>query len=837
MADIRASSSNNTTPLGAGEGTSFTARDFRDANAKMISQTIARENYRSNALSGSKLSELRKYVFKMVNGWSNETKMRIISEYGDSSQLRSANPEEVNRQVTETLIINLKPEDAEILLRDIRVKEKKLYRDVEQINRSRVQLSEKYRRLSRFSAKTMDEVAGDLRYTSRIGKLRRQLRRYDPTFSIPKRVLSQFKNLQRELINVLKELYNRVEINNLALRMDIEVPDRITERQLRNSIINKTLLYVSLIVGKTKRGFSNAFLAVQPFEEILRYTSYSYVTGKPPISDDEIREKMRIAAKAKAIFDAKKRPELAGLAGLKKREKDKESYSTVEATPVPTKDETKLTKEKQEYVESLIEGRIKIKELQAKRDLLGKARGPRNIIEKVFGTKQSRTQSRLEKAISENNKTVDVGLRLKEREELLRKRKELKDQKAQEMGKEIPYVGVSDTGITNKDITKAVPVYVINEWMKQRLEKAEGTKAKNEELKSLKKDYKKSGIFGMFKNKKLKDQITELEYEKMQSLDEEIGVESVSDKFWDRMTINIGREEEITRLKANQAVRVYDMSGERRDRDLLKISEKNDLVEISSEAKKFKATTLRAGLVTPVYLVNKNMTVETGLEDILSKIPGIGKLVDIAKADTVGEAVKAVIGAATGGVGRYVGGRSKTSQFISGDSMNKSPNPEKVLINWDNKSYSVKPIPKFATGGDQRATSGQFTRMTAGERSAPMSVGISSHTVTYNRSLSKDVNDNGSKEALKVYAVNPGISDLLEVNGKSVSAIGLMADMSDRLGRIEGLLAVGNEQRRAVVASTAATASLVQKRSSGSNGSNPFTGGFPSELDSILKGM
>ena len=48
-------------------------------------------------------------------------------------------------------------------------------------------------------------------------------------------------------------------------------------------------------------------------------------------------------------------------------------------------------------------------------------------------------------------------------------------------------------------------------------------------------------------------------------------------------------------------------------------------------------------------------------------------------------------------------GIAKNTHFISGDSLNKKPNPEQVSIDWKSKSYSVKPIPQFATGGSEKS--------------------------------------------------------------------------------------------------------------------------------------
>jgi hypothetical protein len=122
----------------------------------------------------------------------------------------------------------------------------------------------------------------------------------------------------------------------------------------------------------------------------------------------------------------------------------------------------------------------------------------------------------------------------------------------------------------------------------------------------------------------------------------------------------------------------------------------------------------------------------------------------------------------------------------------------------------VKPIPSMSNQDLNKTGISQATRMSSAERSEPM----------------------------KVYAVNPGITDMVEINGGKASLIGLVADMNSRLASIEGLLSTGNEQNSAIIAATSATASNVGKLASKSSNmsSNPFANGFPSDLDSILTG-
>jgi len=254
---------------------------------------------------------------------------------------------------------------------------------------------------------------------------------------------------------------------------------------------------------------------------------------------------------------------------------------------------------------------------------------------------------------------------------------------------------------------------------------------------------------------------------------------------------------------------------------------------------------------TPVYVVNKTLPT-----DVFAAIKGlIGSIAQILPPPLSGLVTTALnatmnVGGETGTLSdmlnKYATGAkgktySKKTHFISGDSLTRKPNPEQVSIDWTKKSFSVKPIPQFAKGGDMSESApGQVRRMTLSDREKPMSVGISSHLVTYERTLS-GVRDNGSKEAVKVFSVNPGITDLVDVAGKNVSLIMLVADMTQRLTNIEGLLSINNEQNRAVVAATTTTAANTAKMSSGGGGSsgssNPFVGSpFIDDLSTILKG-
>lgn len=191
---------------------------------------------------------------------------------------------------------------------------------------------------------------------------------------------------------------------------------------------------------------------------------------------------------------------------------------------------------------------------------------------------------------------------------------------------------------------------------------------------------------------------------------------------------------------------------------------------------------------------------------------------------------------ATGGTGRAVkfasGGTAtgyKTSSFITGDSMDGRPNEEMVNIDWNNKSFSVKPVNRSESG---QSNVSNVTRMSVAERNAPMSVALTSGLVKYSNTL-MNATDDGSGTALKVYTVN-GLNESITINGEEVNAMSLIAGIYSKLTSIEALSASGTELLASIAKSTAKTASNTVQKQTNESGSS-FTG-FPETLDIISSG-
>jgi hypothetical protein len=945
----------NTTRLGSSfsaDGPKITARDFNDYTARSISQSVAKANYRKSSKSDFKVAELRKYVYKMVTSWSEADKKAILAQYGSSDAARG---EKLDEAVTETLIINLKETDLQIILNDIRGDEANLSKKVRDIRQM------KRREASKFSTRTFGEVFENIKNVKKTKDITKELKKYDKTFKIPKNVRNAFPRLKRELMETLPLIYDRVQLAILASKMGLVIPDKTSEKDVINMIVNKTLLYVALITGKTKESFSGAILDPEPFKEVLKYTSYSWAGGSSGLTSESTKS-LRAEAIANRLsmksqfyktrdtvsigkrftdspFENIGKGLLKGIGGAGKLLGNtllspitllpallKSEFGKEERFDDVTGDITKKG-EFGRFFETLNVFGLGRKSDQKRLE----KKATDNVTLKISKTKSGdpKTQARFAELMAKSeDELIDIGRDLglkkrdltsqsakekyvkeilaieempKVRKEALEKKKDrlskkgfiaglfggkkLSEEEEEELkiiedlekekkeknfsGTKLPYARLVTvpTDPNLKSIADfAIPVWVVNNGQigtttptslvsslagpSLDFVKGMGQKASDNSLNLL-----VNKTLGDIKDRQAAKDLR-VDYDDSTTKDYS-GIDKSDTIFKglykgdDPFIVDIQYPDEMFNSKGTRALRVIDVSP-------AIMANKNNTANTESARRVFSSAAVNLGIVklknepaTPVYITNQSLPTDAGklilgLARILLRIlvpVGGGLIADQLDAMASGtggiDQLLEMAGLATGGKGRAVGSLAKkTTHFISGDSLNKKPNPEQVSVNWANKSYTVKPIPQFAEGGGQSA-SGQITRMTSTERNKPMSVGISSHLVTYNREL-QGASDNGDKQALKVYSVNPGITDMVDVNGLNVSLIGLVSDAVIRLSNIEGLLSVNNQQNDATIAATSAVAANINRlksSSSGKSGMNPFAGGFPSDLDEILTGV
>lgn len=179
---------------------------------------------------------------------------------------------------------------------------------------------------------------------------------------------------------------------------------------------------------------------------------------------------------------------------------------------------------------------------------------------------------------------------------------------------------------------------------------------------------------------------------------------------------------------------------------------------------------------------------------------------------------------------------SNIAQFITGDSLNNKPNEEIVSIDRNNRRYSVKPVPEGTAASVRSATQpGGNTALSSKERSVPMQAILSSGVVGYTKSL-YNVSDDDNKTAIKVYSVNTGIDEKIQVGDTEASLFDLVYGIYTSFNNIASVMASNTQILSTIANNTASTVSAVNNVSNAISNSSGSTNPFTNELDFILQG-
>ena len=272
-------------------------RNFADYTSRKISANVSKRNYETMIVSDQRLQKFRDAVYKMVSGWLPEDCLAILTEYGDSSSLsKNYTSKELYKATTESIIVHLNPKDLNTLYNDVIISEHEMMSDIKAVNKEKKKAAKKY-----FSISTFDDVFARLSGSKNNKSYRKALDAYDDSFKVQKDVVKGYPVLRKELDDVLKTCFNIIEVTGLAFSMGIEIQDGTPDKEVRRWIINKTILYVDLISGHGNKAYSNMFIDVEPYNKLLKMTSYSYITGEPGLNPGDwvmLKKQARAAKKA-----------------------------------------------------------------------------------------------------------------------------------------------------------------------------------------------------------------------------------------------------------------------------------------------------------------------------------------------------------------------------------------------------------------------------------------------------------------------------------------------------------------------------------------------------------
>lgn len=719
---------------------------------------------------------------------------------------------------------------------------------------------------------------------------------------VPKAMISKYKGLAKELRFLLQNSYTDLDIARIANEMQIpDIDPNMPKKAIVEDIVAYTLIYVNLVLGKaSNKGFFVNIVDPKPYEELLLRTSHAFVVGQTTTSKRVFAQKYADAMKAAkankqleqeqlALMRARKAnsksifgiiPRYLNRRGWQNRVHEFDDLSRdeliLEAHKIGVKNPERLKDDK-------------LKELLAKsynktfkaRDRLAKKQG------KIDAYNEDGTK-RKHKSLSRRKASKLAGVQ-----------SALSFGFGGPVQKTSNGVPVFDIGSDISNIMQAVPVLVINDMMGSEEEQlpeevvelvnkifSSGSSQLDKVFKTL--TSQQSALGG---NIQMKDR----EIIKMLA-QQGFSTEAISDimstivKFKNGEMSTKDKQEFITGMAIDNDNSFDTISGLFKDvkvglkgqstdisdpimemiGHMRKISNKNVSIYGPGYALKGQVGIVKSGNILaaggisdeiisqaalPVYMVNKSIYANTDIGKIFPALietiaqfiplPGMSMVGKVAGDrmremmghgdESLGDLLSNPVKFATGGSGSA---SSSISHFISGDSLTSKPNPEQVSIDWASKSFSVKPIPQYATGVSNISSADNgiksVNRMTSSERGKPMSIGISNMTVTYNKQL-QGISDTSDNMALKTYSINTGIDEEIQIGDRRASLMGLVASIEQRLVNMEVILSAGNDQRGALIE---ATTNVVRKIGTiGSTGdTNPFVGGFSNLIDNILDG-
>lgn len=315
--------SNNTNALAGHEiGTSSQTSGI----TKQLEVERSRANYQYRIqISEQKAMKLRQYAYKMVYRWTINEKLQMIQSYGELDLVKNKNDEEeINRQLVETLLVNLSEGELNAIVQQVNYTERELMNNINRLNNHH---SAELEAAMRFRAGGMPVAA---RMQSAGGDEKGQKAQFEPLkngFAI--------NSILRKELNEIFKTYSKAQLAILANEMGIVFDDGDGPAIVKDKIITELGYYVAMMTGKSKGMMNITAGVVDGAKKVLRMTSFAWTVGETPVTARERAHLLTKAKEAKAIADA--RNKMLG-AKTKKISKNKaiyikELYSGANADP------------------------------------------------------------------------------------------------------------------------------------------------------------------------------------------------------------------------------------------------------------------------------------------------------------------------------------------------------------------------------------------------------------------------------------------------------------------------------------------------------------------------
>lgn len=278
--------SNNTTsisghPIGVSPQTTGILRQLE------IERSRANYQYRVK-ISEQKAMKLRQYAYKLVYRWTREEKLQLLQSYGDLSLVRNRNDnEEINRQLVETLLINLSEGELNSIVQQVNYTERELVNNIGKLNKRHDAYLDRG-----FTAATNPNRMSSVAKFQSAGVAGQKAR-----FTASNNAFNISRILKKELKTIFKN-YSKAQLGELANDLGIEFEDGDAPAYVQEQIIQEIGKYVALVTGKAKGMLNISSKTAKAAQKVLRLTSFAWTTGEKPLSS---RERAYLISKAKRI--------------------------------------------------------------------------------------------------------------------------------------------------------------------------------------------------------------------------------------------------------------------------------------------------------------------------------------------------------------------------------------------------------------------------------------------------------------------------------------------------------------------------------------------------------
>lgn len=276
--------SKNTKPLG---GHPIGVSPQTSGILRQLEVERSRANYQYRVkISEQKAMKLRQYAYKLVYRWTREEKLQLLQTYGELSLVKNMrDDEEINRQLVETLLVNLSERELNSIVQQVNYTERELVNNIQKLNKRH----DSYMDRGLTAATNPNRMTSTAAYQSTgPGARKAGFTPSDNAFNIS-------RILQKELKTIFKN-YTKQQLGQLANELGIEFEDGDAPAYVQDQIIREIGKYVALVTGKAKGMLNMSTATAKAAKKVLRLTSFAWTVGEKPLS---ARERAFLIAKAK----------------------------------------------------------------------------------------------------------------------------------------------------------------------------------------------------------------------------------------------------------------------------------------------------------------------------------------------------------------------------------------------------------------------------------------------------------------------------------------------------------------------------------------------------------